>query len=149
MGGTGSAATTKGSGAAAAPKAADSGDKGAAAAPKEGGKGKSKSKGKGGQGGAVSSKDLTQIVGDLTRLVLTRDDWLAHLEAMQLTTVLLPDVSALAKNCRAEGAAYHTRATADADGEDKNKKLGPPHVYTATAGLAMLVAGGCSMEVGS
>ena len=80
MGGSGPAVAPKGSGAAAAaPKAADGGDKGAAAAPKEGG-GKGKSKGKVGK--AVSSKDLTQIVGDLTRLVLTHDDSLAHLEAI-------------------------------------------------------------------
>ena len=81
--------------------------------------------------------------------MLTHDDSLAHLDAIQLTTALLRDDSALAKVCRAEVAAYHTPATADnADGEGKNKNLGPPHVYIATAGLAMLAAGGCSMEVG-
>ena len=117
------------------------------AAPKEGG-GKGKSKGKGGK--AVSSKDLTQIAGDLTRLALTHNDSLAHLEAIQLTAVLLPDDSALARVCRAEGAAYHTGATADKpDGEGKNKSVGPPHVYVAAAGIAMLAAGGCSMEVGA
>ena len=138
--GSGPAAALKASGAAAAaPKAADGGDK-------KDGVGKGKSNGKGGK--AVSSKDLAQIVGDLTRLVLTHDDSLVHLEAIQLTMVLLQEDSALVEVCRAEGAAYHTRAAADADGEGKNKNLGPPHVYIATAGIAMLAAGGCSMEVG-
>ena len=95
-----------------------------------------KGNGKGGRAAkAASTKDLTQMVNDLTRLVLTHDDALAHLESMQLTTWILPEESPLAKICKAEGAAYHSKAK---DEEGKNMKLGPPHIYIATAGLAKL-----------
>lgn len=117
-----------------------------AAAPASGGDGTKAPKGraKGGGSGrgpqaALSTKELTSMMGDLTRLVLTHDDAIAHLEAIQYRTLLLPEDSELAKVCRAEGAAYHERATAAeaaGSGEAKNSNLGPPHVYIATAAIS-------------
>ena len=92
-----------------------------------------KSKGKGGGGAApnFSNKELSKMVVDLSRLVLSHDDSIGHLEAFQIITYILPSESKSMEAGKAEGAQYYKKA-AQADKETQNK-LGPPHVYIAIA----------------
>jgi hypothetical protein len=121
------------------------------AADKEGGqesKDKDKGKGKGG-GGQVGHKDLSKMVMDMNKLLLSHDESITALESVLLTTFILPGECPALKAGKEEGQRYHNKAMSLSKEELTQQDLGPPHVFICLAVLKALAGPTTQMQEGS
>ena len=77
---------------------------------------------------------------DMNKLLLSHDDSIMSLEALQLSTFILPKSSPCMEAGKSEGQKYHQQVTSMAKEELQQKDLGPTHTYIVLATLKSLSA---------
>ena len=105
----------------------------------KGGKGgKGKHKGRGGPPSTMSTKDLTGMVQDMAKLLVTHDNQIRDLESVTFFTWILPAEYGPALSAQEEGLAYHKKVEQER-AEGRTPNLGPPHVYISNTFLNKLM----------
>ena len=91
---------------------------------------KTKGKGRGGsQGSTLSTKELSSMVHQMNRLLLSHDGAIQELEALNLCTFLLPEDTDCMLQGKLAGQNYNTQVRSSTAEQLKALALAPPHVY--------------------
>ena len=92
---------------------------------KKGGKAKGKGRGGGSQGSTLSTKDLSSMVHQMNRLFLSHDGAIQELEALNLSTFLLPEDTDAMLQGKLAGQHYNTQVRSSKAEQLKELDLAP------------------------